>query len=131
MYAPRNIFWTELKFVVEVFQIWLNMSDYIIILGVVCMRAESCPNLCDPMNCVACQAPPSMRFSRQEYCSGLPFLSSGELPNPGIEPTAPATSTLAGRFFTTAPTYYNLWLYIFCLSGLFFQYFWMTTLKKI
>ena len=32
------------------------------------------------------QAPPSMGFSRQEYWSGLPFLSPGDLPNPGIEP---------------------------------------------
>ena len=39
---------------------------------------------------VACQAPPSMGFSRQEYCSGLPFPSPGNLPNPGIEPGFPA-----------------------------------------
>ena len=39
---------------------------------------------------VAYQAPPSMRFSRQEYWSGLPFLSAGDLPNPGIEPGSPA-----------------------------------------
>ena len=35
---------------------------------------------------VAHQAPPSMGFSRQEYWSGLPFPSPGDLPNPGIEP---------------------------------------------
>ena len=35
---------------------------------------------------VAYQAPPSMGFSRQEYWSGLPFPSPGDLPNPGIEP---------------------------------------------
>ena len=35
---------------------------------------------------VACQAPLSMRFSRQEYWSGLPFPSPGHLPNPGIQP---------------------------------------------
>ena len=35
---------------------------------------------------IACQAPPSMGFSRQEYWSGLPFPSAGDLPNPGIEP---------------------------------------------
>ena len=34
---------------------------------------------------VACQAPSSMEFSRQEYWSGLPFPSPGDLPNPGIE----------------------------------------------
>ena len=38
--------------------------------------------------------------SRQEYWSGLPFLSPGDLLNPGIEPTSPA---LAGGFFTTEP----------------------------
>ena len=39
---------------------------------------------------VAHQAPLSVEFSRQEYWSGLPFPSSGELPNPGIEPASPA-----------------------------------------
>ena len=39
---------------------------------------------------VAHQAPPSMGFSRQEYWSGLPFPSPGDLPNPGIEPRSPA-----------------------------------------
>ena len=38
---------------------------------------------------VAQQAPPSMEFSRQVYWSGLPFLSPGDLPNPGIEPRSP------------------------------------------
>ena len=39
---------------------------------------------------VACQAPLSIGFSRQEYCSGLPFPSLGDLPDPGIEPRSPA-----------------------------------------
>ena len=39
------------------------------------------------------QAPPSMEFSRQEYWSGLPFSSPGDLPNPGIEPSSPALQT--------------------------------------
>ena len=39
---------------------------------------------------VAYQAPPSVGFSRQEYWSGLPFPSPGDLPNPGIEPGSPA-----------------------------------------
>ena len=39
---------------------------------------------------VAYQAPPSMEFSRQEYWSGLPFPSPGDLPDPGIEPGSPA-----------------------------------------
>ena len=39
---------------------------------------------------VAHQAPPSMGFPRQEYWSGLPFLSPGDIPKPGIKPTSPA-----------------------------------------
>ena len=42
---------------------------------------------------VACQASLSMEFSRQEYLSGLPFPSSGDLPNPGIKPESPALQT--------------------------------------
>ena len=47
---------------------------------------------------VACQAPLSMGFPRQEYWSGLSFPSPGDLHDPGIKSTSPA---LAGRFFTT------------------------------
>ena len=39
---------------------------------------------------VACQAPLSMGFPRQEYWSGLPFPTPGNLPNPGIELASPA-----------------------------------------
>ena len=42
-----------------------------------------------------CQSPLSMRFYRQEYQNGLPCLSPGDLPDPGIEPASPT-----GRFFT-------------------------------
>ena len=42
----------------------------------------------------------SMEFSRQEYRSGLPLLSPGDLPDLGIKPAYPA---LAGSFFTTQP----------------------------
>ena len=52
--------------------------------------AQSCPTLCDTMT-VARQAPPSKKFSRQEYWSGLPFPSPGDLPDPGIEPGCPAS----------------------------------------
>ena len=39
---------------------------------------------------VALRAPLSMGFSRQEYWSGLPFPSPGDLPDPGIGPESPA-----------------------------------------
>ena len=42
---------------------------------------------------VAHQAPLSMGFSKQEYWSGLPFPSPGELPNPGIKPRSPVFQT--------------------------------------
>ena len=51
--------------------------------------AQLCPTLCDPMD-ESLQAPQSVGFSRQEYWSGLPFPSPGDLPNPGIEPRSPA-----------------------------------------
>ena len=47
-----------------------------------------------------CQAPLSMEFPRQEYWSGLPFSSPGDLPDPGIKLSSPA---LASEFFTTEP----------------------------
>ena len=52
--------------------------------------AQSCLTLCDRMDCVAYQVPPSKGFSRQEYWSGLPFPTPGDLPDPGIEPGSPA-----------------------------------------
>ena len=51
--------------------------------------AKLCLILCDPWT-VTRQAPLSMGFSRQKYWSGLPFSSSGDLSDPGIEPSSPA-----------------------------------------
>ena len=50
---------------------------------------------------VALQTPLSMEFSRQDYQSGLPFPTPGNLPDPGIELMSPASPALAGGFFTT------------------------------
>ena len=52
--------------------------------------AQSHLTLCDPMDSSLHQAPLSTGFSRQEYWSGLPFPSAGDLPNPGIKPKSPA-----------------------------------------
>ena len=43
---------------------------------------------------IAHQAPLSMRFSKQEYWSGLPFLTPGDLPDPEIKPVSPVTPAL-------------------------------------
>ena len=70
-----------------------NLEDYGGGDGVV---TKLCPTLATPW-AVACQASVTMGFSRQEYWSGLPFPSPGDLPDPGIEP---GVSCIAGRFFT-------------------------------
>ena len=61
---------------------------------------QLCPALCHLMDC----SPPgyglSVGFSRQEYCSGLPFPSPGDLPNPGTEPRSP---TLEEDALTSVP----------------------------
>ena len=50
---------------------------------------KSCSTLATPWT-VACKSPLSMGFSRQEYWSGLPFPSPGDIPDPGIKPGSPA-----------------------------------------
>ena len=66
---------------------------------------------------VAHQAPPSMEFSRQEYWSGLPFPSPGDLLDPGIEPGSPAWQ--AGSLPSESPG--KSFLHI--LSYIFFKMF--------
>ena len=64
-------------------------------------RALSCALFVTPQT-VCGQAPLSMGFPRQEYWSGFPFPSPGDLPNPRTEPTS---SVLAGGFFTTSTSW--------------------------
>ena len=62
-------------------------------------RSVVSDSFCDPKD----GSPPGSsvhEISRQEYCSGLPFPSPGNLPDPGIEPASP---TSAGKFFTAEP----------------------------
>ena len=80
----------------------------IFILQAICMCAcglshFSCVQLCATLWTVACQTPLSMRFSRQEYWSGLPCPPPGHLPNSGIEPTPLAALTWAGGFLSLVP----------------------------
>ena len=55
-----------------------------------------------------------MGFSRQEYWSGLPFPTPGDLPNPGIEPMSLASPTLAGGFFPTSAMWEAVFLAYEC-----------------
>ena len=50
--------------------------------------AKTCPTLTAPWT-IALQAPLSLRFPKQEYWSGLPFPSAGDLPDPGVKPQSP------------------------------------------
>ena len=68
-----------------------------------CLVANSCPTLLQPRGLESLQDPLPMEFPRQEYWSGLPFPSPGDLAKPGIEPVSLASPALAGRFFTTEP----------------------------
>ena len=64
-----------------------------------CLLAQSCPTLCDSMDCSL----PGSSVHGIFQARGLEYVaisSSGDLPHPGIEPESPA---LAGRFFTTEP----------------------------
>ena len=65
--------------------------------------------LCVTLWTVACQAPLSVGFSRQEYWRGTPCPPPGHLPNSGTEPTSLMSPALEGKFFTTSTTWHN-WL---------------------
>ena len=56
---------------------------------------------------IACQAPPPMEFSRQDYWSGMPFPTAGDLLDSGIQPVTLVSSALVGRFFPISTTWNN------------------------
>ena len=64
-----------------------------------------CVQLCATPWTVACQTILSVRFSRQEYWSGLPFPSLGDLPPPSIEPASLTSPALESEFFTSSTTW--------------------------
>ena len=63
---------------------WFYFSFLINIVIGPCLVTQSCLTLCNPWT-IACQAPLSMGFPRQEYWTGLSFPSPGDLPDLGIE----------------------------------------------
>ena len=69
------------------------------------------------------QSPLSMEFSRQEYCSGLPFPPPGDLPDPGIELVSLVSPAWAGRFFTASATWEAQKTSTGVLIILFFQFY--------
>ena len=67
------------------------------------------------------QGPLSMGFPRQEYWSGLPFPTPGDLPHPGIKPVSLVSLALAGGFFTTEPPGNSKYLAHISLTILIFE----------
>ena len=65
---------------------WASFIDH----SMLNVLSLSCVQLFATLWTVACQAPLSMGFPRQEYWRGLPFPSPEDLPDPGIEPKSPA-----------------------------------------
>ena len=89
-------------FYVVVYKIYIYAYVYICIYwwcacSVTQLWCACSVTLCDPIDCGP-NAPLSMEFSRQEYWSGLPCYSLGDLPDPRTEPTSPV---LASGFFST------------------------------
>ena len=75
---------------------------------------QACPTVYNPMNCSPPVSSLSMGFSRQEYWSGLPFPSPGDLPKPGIEPRSPVLSSFSFASFWSLP-YWGLWELCICV----------------
>ena len=89
------------KNILDVMNIILKRLWILLVCVCVCAQLLSRVLLLETPWTVAHQLLLSMGFLRQEYWSGLPFPSPGDLPDPGMESVSPATPTLAGRFFTT------------------------------
>ena len=66
------------------------------------LLAQSCLTLCNPWT-IACKAPLSMGWSRQEYWSGFPCPPPGDLSNPGMEPVSLVSFALQADSLSTAP----------------------------
>ena len=82
---------------------------YCFIFNMMCadgLVSKSCPTLVTPWTVCSLPGSSVMGFSRQEYWSGLPFPSPGDLPDPGIEPRSPVLGSWRMSpvgFFTSEP----------------------------
>ena len=89
----------------------------------ICTQSLSCIRLFAVPWTIAHQAPLPMEFSRQEYWTGVPFSTAGDLPDSGIKPASLVSPALAGRFLTTSTTWEAPnWLYCDMIqNGFFFK----------
>ena len=74
---------------------------------------QSCPTLCDPMDC---SLPGSSLHGipQAKYWSRLLCPPPGDLPDPGIEPVSLMSPALAGGFFTTSITWECVYVFVLC-----------------
>ena len=92
----------------------LELFDILTLCASCMLSCFSHIRLFETLSTVACKAPLSMGYSRQEYWSGLPFHPSGKLLNPRIERLSLMSPALRGRFFTTSDTWEALKLFVCC-----------------
>ena len=80
----------------------IHVCVCVCVCGWVCSVAQSCSTLCNPMDC---RLPGSSvhGISWARILEWVPFLTPGDLPDPGIKPASPTSPALAGRFFNTEP----------------------------
>ena len=97
--------WNKTVLEFRIFQTNVVASEHWLSLATCANKPlQSCPTLWTvTLWIIACQAPLSVGFSRQEFWSSLPFPSPGD-PNPGIEPASLVSPALAIGFFTTSTT---------------------------
>ena len=112
LYMCGPIFQPSLLFPWSVWLLWCWYYTVLINMCA-CYVASVMSNSLWPHGPVPRQAPLSMGFPRQEYWSGLPLPSPGDLPDSGIEPVSLRSSALADRFFTTSATWEAPWLIYF------------------
>ena len=100
---------------------WTSISLllYFVCVCVCVLVTQLCLILCDPLRTIAHQAPLSMELSRQEYWSGLPCPSPGDLSDPGIEPGSPALQ--ADSLLSEPPRKLNLFILIKCYNDKILQ----------
>ena len=90
MHQPKESGWADTECILDICVCMLSHFSHVQLFATLWM--------------VACQVYLSVEFSRQEYWSGLPFHSPGDLPDAGIKSESLMSPALAGGFFTTSAT---------------------------
>ena len=100
--APHHSLLPELRLQPDQHQSLIGACVCVRVRARVCSVAQSCLNLCDPVDC---SLPDSSvhGISQERIWSGLPFPSPGDLPHPGIEPASLMSPAFASGFFTSEP----------------------------